>query len=350
LELGEVLFSLSRRHALPFAVLALRAHPNVATSLESRRAGFERLIPDALRTTDVVIRWEEGQGWIVFCPSTTSEGSKELAQRIRTRAEDWTIAHGSASFRKDALTLPDLIEYAWADLEAVHGAGSGSVPPEDSASTGHGGPRRARRPTLRSRVSAGLKRSFDVGAVVASAPLWVPLALLCAAAIKLSDRSAPALFRQERTGRGGRRFEMLKFRTMVPNAEELKEEVARLNLLAWPDFKVVDDPRVTRLGRILRKTSLDEIPQLLNVLRGEMSLVGPRPTSFAPEVYQDWHTARLDVIPGITGLWQVEGRAKTEFDERLRLDLQYVRRQGFLYDLSILLRTVLVVFTARGGH
>jgi len=188
------------------------------------------------------------------------------------------------------------------------------------------------------------------GAVLLLAPLWIPLAALCAAAIKLSDPRAPVLFRQERTGRGGRRFEMLKFRTMVPNAEALKEEVARFNLLAWPDFKVADDPRITRLGRILRKTSLDELPQLLNVLRGEMSLVGPRPTSFAPEVYKDCHTARLDVPPGITGLWQVEGRATTEFDERLRLDLQYVRRQGFFYDLAILARTVLVVFTARGGH
>ncbi|RME90543.1 MAG: sugar transferase [Anaerolineae bacterium] len=153
-----------------------------------------------------------------------------------------------------------------------------------------------------------------------------------------------------RTGKGGRRFPMYKFRTMVPNAEELKAKYAHLNELQWPDFKITNDPRVTRVGRFLRKTSLDELPQLINILRGEMSLVGPRPTSFGPETYKLWHTERLDVLPGLTGLWQVCGRAQLEFDERLRLDIAYMERASLWLDINILCRTVLAVFEQRGAH
>ena len=158
------------------------------------------------------------------------------------------------------------------------------------------------------------------------------------------------MFKQCRTGKGGRRFEMYKFRTMVPNAEELKEEYAHLNELHWPDFKITDDPRITPVGKFLRKTSLDELPQVINVLRGEMSLVGPRPTSFGPETYELWHTSRLDVIPGITGLWQVFGRAQLEFDDRLRLDIAYIERASLWLDIQILLLTVGAALQQRGAH
>ncbi len=143
---------------------------------------------------------------------------------------------------------------------------------------------------------------------------------------------------------------MYKFRTMVPNAEELKSRYAHLNELQWPDFKITNDPRITPLGRWLRKTSLDELPQLFNVLRGEMSLVGPRPTSFGPETYKLWHTERLDVIPGMTGLWQVFGRARLEFDERLRLDIAYIERASLWLDICILFMTAISVFRQRGAH
>ena len=137
---------------------------------------------------------------------------------------------------------------------------------------------------------------------------------------------------------------------MVPNAEELKKELAHLNELKWPDFKITNDPRITRVGRILRKTSLDELPQLINVLRGEMSLVGPRPTSFAANTYTLWQTERLDVIPGLTGLWQVYGRGESEFDERLRLDIAYIKHRCFMVDIEILIRTVSSVVAGRGAH
>ena len=183
------------------------------------------------------------------------------------------------------------------------------------------------------------KRVVDIAAVLTVAPLLVPAAALIALAIRI-DSPGPIVFSQMRTGQHGRRFRMYKFRTMVANAEELKTELAHLNELQWPDFKITDDPRVTRVGKFLRVTSLDELPQLFNVLRGDMSLVGPRPTSFSADTYDLWHTVRLEVRPGLTGLWQVRARHTSEFDDRLRLDVEYVRKMSIATDLSILLQTV----------
>ena len=146
------------------------------------------------------------------------------------------------------------------------------------------------------------KRFMDWVLILSSLPLVLPLLGLCALLIKIESPNGPIVFRQKRTGKWGHPFYIYKFRTMVPNAEELKSKYAHLNELQWPDFKITNDPRITRIGRFLRKSSLDELPQLFNVLRGEMSLVGPRPTSFGPETYQLWHTERLDVLPGLTGL------------------------------------------------
>ena len=194
------------------------------------------------------------------------------------------------------------------------------------------------------------KRLMDLILVVITLPFWLPLNGLIALIIRVTSPGAPVVFKQLRTGKGGRRFYMYKFRTMVPDAEELKSKYAHLNELQWPDFKITNDPRVTPVGRFLRKTSLDELPQLFNVLTGEMSLVGPRPTSFGPETYKLWHTHRLDVMPGLTGLWQIMGRAQLEFDDRLRLDIAYIERASLWFDINILLRTVLAVFEHRGAH
>jgi lipopolysaccharide/colanic/teichoic acid biosynthesis glycosyltransferase len=180
--------------------------------------------------------------------------------------------------------------------------------------------------------------------------LFLPVFLLVSLLIKLESPDGPIFFTQERTGKHGKRFKMYKFRSMVPSAEELKLQLAHLNELKWPDFKISNDPRVTRIGNILRKTSLDELPQLLNILKGEMSLVGPRPTSFSADTYDLWQTARLDVIPGLTGLWQIIGRGETEFYERLRLDIAYIKHRSLWLDVQILFRTVWVVFSQRGTH
>jgi lipopolysaccharide/colanic/teichoic acid biosynthesis glycosyltransferase len=206
------------------------------------------------------------------------------------------------------------------------------------------------RRTFTGKSYLHIKRIFDLVVVVLSSPVWIPMFVFIALLIKLTSPGAPAIFTQLRTGRGGQRFRMYKFRSMLPNAEELKEKYAHLNELQWPDFKITNDPRVTPIGRILRKTSLDELPQLINVLRGEMSLVGPRPTSFSAETYELWHTERLDVLPGLTGLWQIFGRAQLEFDDRLRLDIAYIEHASFWFDINILMRTILVVFQQRGAH
>ena len=195
-----------------------------------------------------------------------------------------------------------------------------------------------------------IKRMMDLFLVLLSLPFWLLLVGVIGLIIRITSPGAPVIFKQLRTGKGGHRFSMYKFRTMVPNAEQLKSQYAHLNELQWPDFKITNDPRITPIGSFLRKTSLDEIPQLFNVLRGEMSLVGPRPTSFGPETYKLWHTHRLDVMPGMTGLWQIIGRAQLEFDDRLRLDIAYIERASLWLDINILFRTALAVFERRGAH
>jgi lipopolysaccharide/colanic/teichoic acid biosynthesis glycosyltransferase len=199
-------------------------------------------------------------------------------------------------------------------------------------------------------VAGGLlwKRAMDLGILFATLPLTVPLLLLTALLIRL-DSPGPVVFTQVRTGRHGRPFRMYKYRTMVENAEELKASLAHLNILPSPDFKIPNDPRITRIGKILRKTSLDELPQLINVLRGEMSIVGPRPTSFGVQTYTLWHTERLEVTPGLTGLWQVLARGECTFDERLRLDIDYIDRCSPMLDLQILVMTVLAVVKRSGA-
>lgn len=194
------------------------------------------------------------------------------------------------------------------------------------------------------------KRVLDLTIVTLALPVLLPSFVLCALLITLESPGGPIFFTQARTGKGGRPFRMYKFRTMVPNAEELKKELAHLNELQWPDFKITNDPRVTRVGRFLRKTSLDELPQLLNVILGDMSLVGPRPTSFSAQTYALWQTERLDVMPGVTGLWQLFGRGTTEFTDRLRLDIAYIEHQCLWLDIQILLRTIPAVLRGRGAH
>ena len=197
------------------------------------------------------------------------------------------------------------------------------------------------------RYLAG-KRALDLVVCTLLLVIAIPVIAVCALAIRL-DTSGPVVIAQLRTGRDGRRFRMLKLRTMLANAEELKPQLAHLSVVPPPDFKIPNDPRITRVGRFLRATSLDELPQLFNVLRGDMSLVGPRPTSFEPSRYELWHTQRLDVRPGITGLWQVEGRNVMTFDERLRLDVQYIRRRSLAFDVMLLARTVVVVLRRSGA-
>ena len=194
-----------------------------------------------------------------------------------------------------------------------------------------------------------IKRAIDIIFCLVAIPLFLPILAICCLAVVISS-PGPIFFLQERTGTGGRRFKMYKLRTMVKNADELKQKYMHLNLLTYPDFKIPNDPRITKIGYFLRKTSLDELPQFMNVMKGDMSIVGPRPTSFSASTYRLWHTARLQAKPGMTGLWQVSGRNKLDFDDRVRLDISYQRNQCLKLDLQILLRTYGAVVHRHGAN
>jgi exopolysaccharide biosynthesis polyprenyl glycosylphosphotransferase len=200
------------------------------------------------------------------------------------------------------------------------------------------------------RAQAVAKRTFDL--VVSSIALLLvsPVLLAVAVAIKL-EGGGPVLFRQARVGMHRQPFTVLKFRTMVREAELQLADLAGRNEADGPLFKLRDDPRITRVGRLLRRYSLDELPQLFNVLKGEMSLVGPRPP-LPTEVarYEDWQLDRLEVRPGITGLWQVSGRSELSFDEYVRLDLFYIENWSMLYDLFVVAKTVPILLLPRGAY
>ncbi len=193
------------------------------------------------------------------------------------------------------------------------------------------------------------KRAFDLTVTLAAMPIWLPVLAVALLAVKIADPRNPAIFRHWRAGYHGRLFQVFKIRTMVPNAEQLVEGLMAQNEVGGPQFKMRNDPRVTRIGRILRATCLDELPQLLNVLKGEMSLVGPRPASACLEEYSDWWKARLMAVPGVTGLWQIDRHLCNDFDGRARLDIAYMRRRSMLQDLSLLIRTVVFAFIKRSG-
>jgi exopolysaccharide biosynthesis polyprenyl glycosylphosphotransferase len=196
-----------------------------------------------------------------------------------------------------------------------------------------------------------IKRMLDIAlagmALLALAPLLLSIAL----AIRL-DSEGPVFYRSTRLGRRGRPFTMFKFRTMCPEADRLKGKLAHLNTLKGPVFKMPNDPRVTRLGRFLRRSSLDELPQLINVLKGDMSLVGPRPP--LPDEaasYDGWHWRRLDVPPGLTGLWQISGRAsEPDFDRWVAWDLRYIDEWSLGLDLQIIWRTIPAVWRGHGAY
>jgi lipopolysaccharide/colanic/teichoic acid biosynthesis glycosyltransferase len=192
------------------------------------------------------------------------------------------------------------------------------------------------------------KRALDVVVALVILLVALPLIVAIGIAVKITSRG-PVLYHQRRAGRGGRPLTLVKVRTMVRDADQRKSELAFMNMREPPDFKIVRDPRVTGVGRLIRATSLDELPQLFNVLKGDLSLVGPRPTSLMPDQYAPWQTERFDVEPGLTGLWQIVARDDPSFETRGRLDIAYATRRCLRLDIEILLRTIPSVVFARGA-
>ena len=195
-----------------------------------------------------------------------------------------------------------------------------------------------------------IKRLIDIVCsfvgILALSPLFIVIAII----IKLTSKG-PVFFSQKRVGKYGREFDMYKFRSMVVNAEELKEKLAAQNEMSGPMFKMKDDPRVTKVGKFIRKTSIDELPQLWNVFKGDMSLVGPRP-SLPKEVaqFEEWMHKRLDVKPGLTCYWQVSGRNNIDFEDWMKLDIRYVKERNLWIDIKLIFKTVFVLFGDKNAH
>lgn len=189
-----------------------------------------------------------------------------------------------------------------------------------------------------------IKRLIDIICSFMGLLAFSPLFIIIAIIIKFTSKG-PVFFSQKRVGKYGREFDMYKFRSMVVNAEELKEKLAAQNEMSGPMFKMKNDPRITKIGKFIRKTSIDELPQLVNVLKGEMSLVGPRP-SLPSEVieFEPWMKKRFDVKPGLTCYWQVMGRNNIDFEDWMKLDCRYVDERNLIVDIKLIFKTVFVLF------
>lgn len=207
------------------------------------------------------------------------------------------------------------------------------------------------RDKIKSRfIYHGVKRVFDFLAAACGIIILSPLMLIIAVLIKSEDHG-PVFYKQKRIGQNGKAFEMYKFRSMFVNADQMLAKLKEQNDVDGPMFKMKDDPRVTKIGQFIRKHSLDELPQFLNILRGDMSLVGPRPPLPSEvEEYSEYDKQRLFVIPGCTGLWQATERNEVGFNEMVQLDIEYIQRAGFLFDLWIMVKTVGIVIKPNGSY
>jgi lipopolysaccharide/colanic/teichoic acid biosynthesis glycosyltransferase len=275
----------------------------------------------------------------VLCPDTNSVGVKGFMRKIESKAD-------ALPFAAVAATYPDDL------FDSV--ANSTSMPRALQ-------PYIAGEPMDRRDRAYPLKRMLDILGALAALCLLAPLMLVVAAAVALSSRG-PVIFKQTRVGKGGSPFTFYKFRSMRTNADDSIHRDFVANLIksgeaaapsdgAPATFKIKADPRVTPIGRFIRRTSIDELPQLFNVLKGDMSLVGPRPPiPYEAATYQPWHLRRLvSIEPGMTGIWQVEGRSRVPFNEMVRMDLRYIRECSLALDISILFKTVLVVLRGEGA-
>jgi len=326
----------SERSNAALSIVLYRINANDGFSAKNADCLLE-VLHAAKRETDVL--GHVGDDMIaVLCPDTDDVGTKAFVRKIADQA-------GALPIQATAATYPDQI------FENL---------------TQPVGKRPAFQPFLVSEVTNrpdySLKRGLDiVGSLIAFIMLG-PLMLVTAAAIFMSSRG-PVLFKQTRLGKNGVPFTFYKFRSMLVNVDDSihrqfvadlikSERPAQTSAIPRPaSYKLQSDPRITPLGRFIRKTSIDELPQLFNVLKGEMSLVGPRPPiPYETENYQSWHLRRLLTLrPGITGLWQVEGRSRVTFNEMVRMDLRYIRNCSLVLDMKILLKTVLVVFRGTGA-
>jgi exopolysaccharide biosynthesis polyprenyl glycosylphosphotransferase len=291
----------------------------ITVDADSRPDGLPVL--GSIRALRDVVR---GQRLDALFVATTAVGANEIAKVQKVARREGAEVHVTAN-------MPELLA-SRLSVEPLGGVMALSV-----------------RPVRLTGAQAAAKRAFDLAlgtlALLVTSPIW-----LVAAGLVASTSRGPVFFKQERVGRDGRRFTLMKFRTMVVDAEAMLVQLRDRNEASGPLFKLRDDPRITRVGKWLRRLSIDELPQLVNVLRGEMSLVGPRPPLQSEvDAYEDWQRDRLEVRPGITGLWQVSGRSDLSFDEYVRLDLFYIENWSLAFDVYILAKTIPAALAAKGA-
>lgn len=328
------------RGSSSFALLTLTLSPRVDSAVLVTLA---RILHDRIRVTDDA-GFMEGHCVGVMLPETPAEGAWKLSEDVcemlavdfpRPQCAVYVYPSSPGDARKNSNGHVELPKHR-----------------ESSPTNGHRETRRRVRPmgTLFVQKLPLWKRAIDVAAAGSALLLGAPLFALVAAAIKLTS-SGPVFFAQQRDGLGGRKFLMYKFRSMISDAEVQKASLREISEQDGPAFKLRQDPRVTRLGRLLRATSIDELPQLYNVLLGDMTLVGPRPLPCDESRRCElWQRRRLDVTPGLTCIWQVRGRSTVSFAEWMRMDLGYIRHISPLTDLKLIAQTVVTVLRRRGAY
>jgi lipopolysaccharide/colanic/teichoic acid biosynthesis glycosyltransferase len=349
----HVVLTLERRRAersrKPFVLMLLDAHQEngMALSILQRALGVVAL---STRETDLIGWYRDGEVLGVIFTEVAGDGQRVAAETLRTKIRTSLQERlGRETAKKITITLHVFPEH-WDRNDAGWKADAKLYP-------------ELRSQVPQKKLSLGIKRAIDIACSATVLLLLSPVLVVVAIAIKLTSKG-PVLFKQERLGQFGARFKCLKFRSMyLNNAPTIHQEYVRQFIAGQTNpeeteskapvvYKITNDPRVTPVGRLLRKMSLDELPQLFNVLAGQMSLVGPRPpVPYEFEIYQPWHRRRvLEVKPGITGLWQVSGRSSTRFDEMVRLDLRYSQSWSLWLDLKILLATPRAVVLGSGAY
>lgn len=312
-------------------------------------------LSERLRCTDEIGWYEHGQLFGVLLPHTNQSEANQVSADLAK------ILNPESPAVFKVLTYPESVhdqpvrrdERDNDDVPRPSTNGTGGL----TRPRGSNAPRRGEAPLTLNRVSQHFvlgmpwwKRSVDIVGSSILLLMLSPLFLITALAVKLTSKG-PVFFAQTRAGLGGRPFKMYKFRSMVVGADAQKAKLQAQNEATGPVFKMTRDPRITSVGRWIRKLSIDELPQLFNVLVGDMSLVGPRPPTF-DEVgkYDLWQRRRLEVTPGLTCIWQVSGRCNIDFENWVRMDIQYSKKRSFLYDLKLLASTVPAVLFMRGAH
>jgi lipopolysaccharide/colanic/teichoic acid biosynthesis glycosyltransferase len=344
-------FAHARREGSELSVASLSVPAE--RGLTRRLAQIARELVPRLRRSDVIVRAVTDRLVVVFPRADADVAKAVLTRALAGGARDLQV--GIATFPEDALTWTGLKDVArereapWMDTGG--GPGPGVPAPASSATGEEQLTDEGDRPPVLFEIRVPgryLRRATDLVVLALAAPIVLPLIALMAAAVKL-DSPGPAFVRIVRVGQNGKPFELFKLRTMTADAEARKESLRHLNTLPWPDFKIVNDPRTTRVGRWLRPRSLDEVPQLLNVLRGEMTLVGPRPCSVRLGDYEPWQGERLEVTPGLAGSWQAEGRGSADFATRCRLDIRQAQGGSIRVNLMLVIATLRSVLRSRGA-